>query len=147
VLREDGKLLATTSFGQTLPAHAKNAAERSREYVQRHWKYHESDDSPVRSNRQTAAADFVEQFQSHSLCISGMAFQDAWNIDLERLQRCCIHLITKDMKLVPFCAYYLTDAKGHRLIEQSHMDTMTHSKMHGNIRSQKSGVRSQKLNE
>jgi uncharacterized radical SAM superfamily Fe-S cluster-containing enzyme len=118
--------MATTSFGQTLPAHGQNAAERSKEYVQRHWKYHESDDSPVRNNRHTGPVDFVEQFQSHSLCISGMAFQDAWNIDLERLRRCCIHVMTKDMKLIPFCAYYLTDSQGRRLAEQSHTDSMVH---------------------
>ena len=145
--REDGKLMATTSFGQTLPDNGKNAAERSKEYVQRHWKYHESDDSPVRSSGHAGSVDFVEQFQSHSLCISGMAFQDAWNIDLERLRRCCIHVATKDRKLIPFCAYYLTDAKGHRLIEQSPMNPMAHPETHENIRSQKSGVRSQKLKE
>jgi hypothetical protein len=114
--------MATTSFGQAQPAGGKTAAERSKEYVQRHWRYYESDDSPVRGSRKTGPVDFVEQFQSHSLCISGMAFQDAWNIDLERLQRCCIHVITKDRKLIPFCAYYLTDSKGRRLTEQSLMD-------------------------
>jgi hypothetical protein len=46
-----------------------------------------------------------------------MAFQDAWNIDLERLKRCCVHVITPGKKLVPFCAYYLTSATGQRLIE------------------------------
>jgi hypothetical protein len=28
--------------------------------------------------------DLFDRLQSYSLCISGMAFQDAWNIDLER---------------------------------------------------------------
>jgi uncharacterized radical SAM superfamily Fe-S cluster-containing enzyme len=60
-----------------------------------------------------------ERIQSHSLCISGMAFQDAWNIDLERLRRCCIHVITAEEKLIPFCAYYLTDSRGRRLQEQT----------------------------
>ena len=41
-----------------------------------------------------------------------MAFQDAWNIDLERLRRCCVHVVTLDRKLVPFCAYYMTDSAG-----------------------------------
>ena len=44
-----------------------------------------------------------------------MAFQDAWNIDLERLQRCCIHVVTTGLKLIPFCAYYLTSSHGQRL--------------------------------
>jgi len=36
-----------------------------------------------------------------------MAFQDAGNIDLERLRRCSLHVFD-DGKFVPFCAYYLT---------------------------------------
>jgi uncharacterized radical SAM superfamily Fe-S cluster-containing enzyme len=47
-----------------------------------------------------------------------MAFQDAWNIDLERLRQCCVHVVTRGQKLVPFCAYYLTDAMGRRLFER-----------------------------
>ena len=34
--------------------------------------------------------------------------QDAWNLDLERLKDCCIHVMTRDSRLVPFCAFYLT---------------------------------------
>ena len=59
--------------------------------------------------------DMFERIFSHSLCISGMAFQDAWNIDLERLQRCCIHVVTEQEKLIPFCSYYLTDSSGRRM--------------------------------
>lgn len=44
-----------------------------------------------------------------------MAFQDVWNIDLERLQRCCVHVVTLDKKLVPFCAYYMTGSTGRRI--------------------------------
>jgi uncharacterized radical SAM superfamily Fe-S cluster-containing enzyme len=117
VLREDGKLIATTHFGRTQQASIKDAAERSKEYVKRHWKYYESKPSGARDNRQADPADFLERLRSHSLCISGMAFQDAWNIDLERLQRCCIHVITKSKKLIPFCAYYLTDSRGRRLTD------------------------------
>jgi hypothetical protein len=59
--------------------------------------------------------DLFDRLQSYSLCISGMAFQDAWNIDLERLHRCCVHVASLQYGLVPFCAYYLTDSRGHRL--------------------------------
>jgi 7,8-dihydro-6-hydroxymethylpterin dimethyltransferase len=45
-----------------------------------------------------------------------MAFQDAWNIDLERLQRCCVHVATPQKNLIPFCAYYMTDSKGERMM-------------------------------
>jgi uncharacterized radical SAM superfamily Fe-S cluster-containing enzyme len=41
-----------------------------------------------------------------------MAFQDAWNLDLERLKQCHLHVIHPDGRLIPFCAYNITDSKG-----------------------------------
>jgi len=119
VLREDGKLTATSNFGRTQQACGKDAAERSKKYVQLHWKFHESGHSVDHGSSRNDPADFLEQIQSQSLCISGMAFQDAWNIDLERLRRCCIHVITKSKQLIPFCAYYLTDSKGYALADRN----------------------------
>ena len=34
-----------------------------------------------------------------------MHFQDKYNEDLERLQRCDIHYLTPDLRIVPFCAF------------------------------------------
>lgn len=31
--------------------------------------------------------------------------QDIWNIDLRRLKKCCVHELTMDGRLVPFCLY------------------------------------------
>jgi uncharacterized radical SAM superfamily Fe-S cluster-containing enzyme len=44
-----------------------------------------------------------------------MAFQDADNLDLERLRGCCISVVSPDGKLVPFCAYNLTSREGKGL--------------------------------
>jgi uncharacterized radical SAM superfamily Fe-S cluster-containing enzyme len=44
-----------------------------------------------------------------------MAFQDAWNLDLERLRDCCIHTVSTDGRIVPFCAYNLTSRSGRAL--------------------------------
>ena len=46
-----------------------------------------------------------------------MTFMDAWNLDLERLRECYIHIISQKekMNLVPFCAYNLTAADGRTL--------------------------------
>ena len=55
---------------------------------------------------------FIARTQSHGFTISGMAFQDAWSLDLERLQGCCIHVAAADGRLIPFCAYNLTSAQG-----------------------------------
>jgi len=124
VLREDGRLIATSRNGvRTLPPSA-DAAEKSRNYVRLHWKYTEPKSLPSNSCCNSGSAtqpdgftDFIDRIQSHSLCISGMAFQDAWNLDLDRLQRCCVHVATPQKTLVPFCAHYLTDSKGRKRID------------------------------
>lgn len=59
--------------------------------------------------------DFLWLKQVRTLAISGMAFQDAWTIDLERLQRCHVHIVSPEGNLVPFCAYNLTDVSGQSL--------------------------------
>lgn len=53
--------------------------------------------------------------RQHSFCISAMAFQDAWNLDLERLRDCCISVMSPEGRLIPFCAYNLTSATGETL--------------------------------
>jgi 7,8-dihydro-6-hydroxymethylpterin dimethyltransferase len=53
---------------------------------------------------------FLEFARNRSFSISAMAFQDAWNLDLERLRDCCIHVVSEDGRLIPFCAYNLTDS-------------------------------------
>ncbi len=54
------------------------------------------------------------------LSISGMLFQDAWSIDMERVERCCVQVVTEPGErapsgLVPFCLWNLTSASGERL--------------------------------
>ena len=68
------------------------------------------------------------------LAISGMLFQDAWSIDMERIDRCCVQVVTGVGErppgaaapvvgvagrapggLVPFCLWNLTSASGERL--------------------------------
>jgi hypothetical protein len=44
-----------------------------------------------------------------------MAFQDVWSVDLERVRDCCIHVMTPNRHLIPFCAYNLTNVQGHAL--------------------------------
>jgi uncharacterized radical SAM superfamily Fe-S cluster-containing enzyme len=51
---------------------------------------------------------FLQEGATGSFTISAMAFQDADNLDLERLRGCCISVISPDGMLVPFCAYNLT---------------------------------------
>ena len=44
-------------------------------------------------------------FMGRIVMVGIMHFQDVWNLDLERVQRCAIHYVTPDMKIRSFCTY------------------------------------------
>jgi uncharacterized radical SAM superfamily Fe-S cluster-containing enzyme len=77
--------------------------------------------SPVREPRSSGSDDcmdldeFIDRVTNHSLTVSCMAFQDAWNLDMERLRECCISVMSPDGRLIPFCAYNLTSVTGGKL--------------------------------
>ncbi len=58
---------------------------------------------------------FLDTVAKRSLCISAMAFQDCGTIDLARLKDCPLHVLHPDGRLIPFCAYNLTDLRGRPL--------------------------------
>lgn len=47
----------------------------------------------------------VGQFHLHSMFLGMMHFQDKYNQDEERLQRCDIHYLTPDLRIIPFCSF------------------------------------------
>jgi len=48
----------------------------------------------------------ASEFHDNSvLFIGSMHFMDPYNFDCERMERCCIHYITADNKIIPFCSY------------------------------------------
>ena len=58
---------------------------------------------------------FLREIATRSFTISAMAFQDADNLDLERLRGCCISVLSAEGMLVPFCAYNLSSREGKGL--------------------------------
>ncbi len=45
------------------------------------------------------------KFMRRIVMIGIMHFQDVWNFDLDRVQKCAIHYVTPDMKIRSFCTY------------------------------------------
>jgi uncharacterized radical SAM superfamily Fe-S cluster-containing enzyme len=58
---------------------------------------------------------FIRRARSHTFSISAMAFQDVWNMALDRIRDCCIHVMAPDGRLIPFCLYNLTAVDGRCL--------------------------------
>ncbi|MFZ0744085.1 MAG: radical SAM (seleno)protein TrsS [Terracidiphilus sp.] len=95
-------------------------ARRAKRFVAQNWAFPPRDAWPEEQNKpqdgiNTASLDAFLAEDKESFCISGMAFQDAWNLDLERLRECFLHVLSPEQKLVPLCAYNLTGAQGQTL--------------------------------
>lgn len=56
--------------------------------------------------------EFLLEAARNTFTVSGMLFQDAWTLDLDRLRRCYINEADGERGMVPFCAYNLTDING-----------------------------------
>ena len=59
--------------------------------------------------------EFLIKRHNNTFAVSGMLFQDAGNLDLERLERCYILETDSRYGMVPFCAYNLTSLEGKTL--------------------------------
>ena len=92
----------------TRSAHSRGSAKDNREFVVRNWR-RASDDMPqaVDLSKEMDFDTFLYQIRHSSLTLSAMAFQDAMNLNIERLHRCSLH-VYDDGKIRPFCAKYLS---------------------------------------
>ena len=104
----------------TKPIPAETGAAAAIDFVSRQWRAPES--MPIQSSPLSLvkgeAIDldaFIQRARTHLISVSAMAFQDVWNLDLDRVRDCCIHVMAPDARLVPFCLYNLTGRSGQRL--------------------------------
>ena len=112
--RADGSL-------RPLPQRTENgcccvSSDDSREAVAAQWSGEAESFAEDGELLETAFLDaFLEQARRSTFAVSGMVFQDAWNLDLKRLRRCYICELDPRYGMVPFCAYNLTNAEGRAL--------------------------------
>lgn len=125
VLMDDGKLKSwrdpnrSCCCGQPQQERVKKAQK----FVAKHWSAPQNnrkvETGPSVKTSQMFRVDsfdvFLDRLDRYSLAISGMAFQDVWNLDLERLRECFIHVISENCKVIPFCAFNMTDCQGKAL--------------------------------
>lgn len=88
--------------------------ETARSFMDAHWQRSEEKVLP-RATTCNCWDKIYHDVADRGLTISCMPFQDVWSIDLERLKRCCGHVVVADGRILPFCSYYLTDSRGRRL--------------------------------
>lgn len=88
---------------------AEAGASKAKAFVARNWAY-EASHEKLSNWDAILSAIYTAHFS-----LSGMAFQDVWNVDVQRLQECCIHVCTTEGKLIPFCMYNITSQDGTSL--------------------------------
>ena len=82
----------------------------------RHWTRTQGTEQNENNSATYADADGIDldvilnRLRTNSFTLTAMAFQDAMNLDIERLRRCSLH-VWHDYRLIPFCARYLTPMK------------------------------------
>ncbi len=81
----------------------------ARDFVAGRWGAHEE------SGDADGFDAFIREANERVFTVSGMVFQDADNLDLERLRRCYINEVDPERGMVPFCAYNLTARDGRAL--------------------------------
>jgi len=103
----DGELRPLSRGGSCCPEEPLEIIRRDRDFVLNKW------DVRAPEERSCCAAegplsfdDALAMFKDNMFTISGMAFMDDTNLDSERLKRCRVQVLSKDERLVPFCAYY-----------------------------------------
>lgn len=102
------------------PESAAEGAEKARAFVAQKWVAPQQA-IPLQVGPSLGGWDaFLERARTHAFSVSGMAFQDAWTLDLERLRDCCIHTVGPDGRIIPFCAYNLTNREGQALYRGQH---------------------------
>lgn len=95
------------------PERADELARKTRTFVARQWSGTEK--LTIQDPCSNSWDNLLQQLKTYAFSISGMAFQDVWNLDIDRLKNCCIHVVSPEGKLIPFCAYNLTDKFGHSI--------------------------------
>lgn len=96
----------------------KDAAEgsvKAKVFVSRNWGVRQAARKESISCENASWDKILDNIRSNSFSVSAMAFQDVWNVDLNRVKDCCIHVVSPEGKLIPFCMYNLTDAEGRSL--------------------------------
>jgi uncharacterized radical SAM superfamily Fe-S cluster-containing enzyme len=87
----------------------KEGSIRAKAFVERNWALRQQ---RLNEDKYSSFTELLKKIETNRFSISAMGFQDVWNLDMDRLKDCCIHVVSRDGNLIPFCAYNLTSQYG-----------------------------------
>lgn len=112
---EERWTLVKSQSGCQCAGASRPSSERARKAVALKWSAPYKGADRTKSRPADSLDAFLAAHARKNLAVSGMAFQDAWTLDLDRLKRCHVHVVSPAGSLVPFCAYNLTAQDGRTL--------------------------------
>lgn len=117
VVLPDHSLFPLTTMALGPPKKTDDVADKTRGEVSQFWRFIENSMDGEDENRNDDGSwrTFVTRAKTHYLTVSAMAFQDVWTGETERWERCCIHVVTLDGRLIPFCLFNVTNNEGETL--------------------------------
>lgn len=117
IVLPDKSLFPLTTMALGPPKKDGNVADKTRTEISQLWRFIENSMDGEDENRADDGSwrTFVDRAKTHYLTVSAMAFQDVWTGEVERWERCCIHVVTLDGRLIPFCLFNTTSKDGESL--------------------------------
>ena len=117
VVLPDHSLFPLTTMALGPPKKTDDVADKTRGEVSQFWRFIENSMDGEDENRSDDGSwrTFVSRAKTHYLTVSAMAFQDVWTGETDRWERCCIHVVTLDGRLIPFCLFNVTNYEGETL--------------------------------
>ena len=109
VVMPDDELVAITSTGKCC-CNNDDAITHARNFIAK--RFSAAKDRVLENSDFDSWDLFIKNLDNRGFTITCEAFQDVWNIDILRTQKCRLYVATPEAKLVPFCVYNLTDNNG-----------------------------------
>ena len=115
-LQENGKFQPITqNKTEEMPEPEKTTQDfvaKANQYTKNHWQL---TSDPQKEKQVPQSGSLAKRIKDYTLSLTGMPFQDVWNIDIGRLKGCCVQVVDNKGQLIPLCAFHLTSTRGKRL--------------------------------
>jgi hypothetical protein len=115
VIMEDGSLFPLTHRSMGPPKDTCCIATKTRKEISDLWRYIDETLGTGGEEEKGSWDEFISRARTNYLTISSMPFQDVWTVDTDRLRGCCIHTVTPDGRLIPFCLFNINSLHGKTL--------------------------------
>lgn len=119
IVDENSNISAISSGRVGTCSCGKNSIETARDFIEKKWGERKSQVLPAIGDGFdfSAVDNYINTMYSRGFAITAMDFQDVYNLDLERVKKCRVHILTPELKMIPFCVKNLTNEAGENFYD------------------------------